>query len=79
MKRPQVAFAMQSNELRERLIDAAAMQQLTAVADIVQLDVLTDFDSEQSKEILAHTTALITGWGHRCWMPARSMPRRPCN
>lgn len=54
---------MQSNELRERLIDAAAMQQLTAVADIVQLDVLTDFDSEQSKEILAQTTALITGWG----------------
>lgn len=54
---------MQSNELRERLIDTAAMQRLTAVADIVQLDVLTDLDSGRSRAVLAQTTALITGWG----------------
>lgn len=61
--RPQVAFAMASNDLRDRLVDAAAMQRLAAVADIVQSDVLTEFKSPRSREALARTTALITGWG----------------
>ena len=61
--RPQVAFAMASNELRDRLIDAAARQRLRAVADVVHEDVLSEFDSPQSKAVLARTTALITGWG----------------
>lgn len=61
--RPQVAFAMRDNELRDRLIDPAAMEKLLSFADIVQEDVLTEFDSEQSRAVLARTTALITSWG----------------
>lgn len=61
--RPQVAFAMASNELRDRLFGPAARQRLGAVADVVNEDVLTEFDSPAARSVLARTTALITGWG----------------
>ncbi|MDQ0277010.1 phosphoglycerate dehydrogenase-like enzyme [Arthrobacter silviterrae] len=61
--RPQVAFAMKSNELRDRLFDAPAMQRLARVADVVHEDVLTEFESDHARKVLGRTTALITGWG----------------
>ncbi|MDD0858755.1 hypothetical protein NHF46_15445 [Arthrobacter alpinus] len=64
-KRPQIAFAMASNELRDRLFGPAARQRLCAVADVVHEDVLTEFDSVEARAVLARTTALITGWGPR--------------
>lgn len=54
---------MHSNELRDKLVTPEAMARLLAVADIVQGDVLTEFESERSRAVLAGTTALITGWG----------------
>jgi phosphoglycerate dehydrogenase-like enzyme len=61
--RPQVAFAMKSNDLRDRLFDERAMERLARVADVVQADVLTEFVSDHARAVLARTTALITGWG----------------
>lgn len=61
--RPRVAFAMASNELRDRLFSADALQRLAQVADVVQAEVLTEFGSDAAKEVLARTTALVTGWG----------------
>lgn len=61
--RPRVAFAMASNELREGLIDTKSFARLSAVADVVDTDVMTEFESVRSRKILAETTALITGWG----------------
>lgn len=61
--RPQVAFAMRSNELRDKLVSSESMQLLMEVADVVHKDVLTEFDSAESRAVLARTTALITGWG----------------
>ena len=61
--RPRVAFAMRSNELRDSLINTESFARLRAAADVVTLDVLTDFHSRRAQEVLAQTTALITGWG----------------
>jgi phosphoglycerate dehydrogenase-like enzyme len=61
--RPRVAFAMASNELRDSLINAESFDRLSAVADVVSTEVLTDFESARAREVLAHATALITGWG----------------
>jgi phosphoglycerate dehydrogenase-like enzyme len=60
--RPRVAFAMGSNELRDSLINAECFARLRAVADVVSTEVLTDFESPRAREVLAQTTALITGW-----------------
>lgn len=61
--RPRVAFAMGSNELRDGLINAEGFARLRAVADVISTDVLTDFTTPRAREVLAGTTALITGWG----------------
>ncbi|WP_251045278.1 hydroxyacid dehydrogenase [Arthrobacter sp. ISL-5] len=61
--RPRVAFAMASNELRDSLINAESFDRLRAVADVLSTEVLTDFESVRAREVLAHATALITGWG----------------
>lgn len=61
--RPRVAFAMESNELRDALFDPVSLGRLQSVADVVQMDVLTEFDSANARQVLAQTTALITGWG----------------
>lgn len=62
-ERPVVAFAMGSGDLRDGLIDAAAMTRLRAVADVIAAPVLQDFTSPEAKAVLSRTTALITGWG----------------
>lgn len=61
--RPKVAFAMRDNQLRSQLFPQALEERLARTADVIHDGVLTEFSSEQSKEVLAQCEVLVTGWG----------------
>lgn len=58
-----MAFAMRSNELRDGLIDHNAMKKLAEFADVVDPNVLSEFESPQARVVLEQIDALITSWG----------------
>lgn len=61
--RPKVAFALRSQELKEQLFPTVVLRRLSAAADVVHGQVLTEFESEASLRVLSEVDALITGWG----------------
>jgi len=62
-RRPRVAFAMMSDELRSALIDTHMMRRLASCTEILAAEVLTGFSDEWARQILAEADVLITGWG----------------
>lgn len=61
--RPRVAFAMRSDELAATIFSPEANARLARVADVLGDRVLTEFESDRSRRILAEVDGLITGWG----------------
>src|SRR5699024_7834594 len=61
--RPRVAFAMQTDRLREELLPEELLARLDRSADVLDRRVLTSYDTEHARQVLADTDALITGWG----------------
>jgi phosphoglycerate dehydrogenase-like enzyme len=61
--KPRVAFAMKSNELAASIFSGEAHARLARVADVIADDVLTEFESDRARAVLAEAEVLITGWG----------------
>lgn len=61
--RARLAFAMQSDELRSGLLNEAAMNRLSEIAEVATVEVLTEFTSERARRVLANIDVLVTGWG----------------
>lgn len=61
--RPKVAFALRSEELQAQLFPPDVLRKLSMAAEVVQGQVLTEFDSRSSRRVLSEVDALITGWG----------------
>lgn len=61
--RPRVAFAMTNDDLLASLLPPVVRARLDRVATVVSPEVLTEYDSDRARAVLAETDVLITGWG----------------
>lgn len=62
-RRPKVAYAMRSDELRSQLLPAALRTRLARVADVLSEHVLTELSSPAARQVLSDADVLITAWG----------------
>ncbi|WP_020521875.1 hydroxyacid dehydrogenase [Catelliglobosispora koreensis] len=60
--RPSAAFALSVGRLFPDLFPEEVHKRINNVAEVAPV-LLTEFDSEQAREVLAHTEILLTGWG----------------
>lgn len=54
---------MVNDQYLRLLFSQATMERLEAVGEIVERSVLTDFDDDWARTVLARTEVLVTGWG----------------
>ena len=66
--RPKVAFALGSQELKEQLFSLDCLEELLTFADVLDNQVLTEFDSELALSVLSDIDILLTGWGSQVSM-----------
>lgn len=60
--RPKLAFAMAADKTKY-VFDPATLERLARTCDIVQMAPLEEFDSPESRAVLAGVEVLVTGWG----------------
>lgn len=60
--RPRIAFAMAADKTRF-VFDAAALQRLSPICDVVTEPPLEELDSEAARSVLRDIDILVTGWG----------------
>lgn len=61
-RRPRAALAM-SAEAAERVLDADALDALSAHTELAPLPALDDFATDRAHRVLSATELLVTGWG----------------